>query len=107
MRERLCKPEVTGSIPVGSTRKFRDNPLLSRRGVCRLHRGFVVLAVAATAAVLLGGLTALGASHADARTPGKACRSGFVRGTIGGKRVCLKSGKRCQKKFDQHYYRFV
>jgi hypothetical protein len=71
-----------------------------------LHRGLVLLAIAGTLAVVLGGLTALGASHADTRTPGKACRSGFVRGTIGGKRVCLKAGKRCQGRFDTQYHRF-
>ena len=54
----------------------------------------------------LGGLTARGASHANARTARKGCRSGFVRGTIGGKKVCLKAGKRCQRKFDTQYHRF-
>ena len=73
--------------------------------VLSLHRGLVLLALAGAAAVALGGLTALGASHADARAPRKGCPKDSVRGTIGGKKVCLKAGKRCKSKFDTEYHR--
>jgi hypothetical protein len=37
------------------------------------------------------------------RTAATACKRGSVAARVGGKRVCLKTGKRCKKRYDRQY----
>jgi hypothetical protein len=62
--------------------------------------------LAAAAALAAGGVGAAAARNSNEHALAKSCRSGSVRGVIGGKTVCLKAGQRCLPRLDAQYHRF-
>ena len=72
----------------------------------RSNKAGLVLALAVTAAgsLVAGALSSPSASRAGA-SPAASCKKGSTSAAIGGKRVCLKAGQRCNRKLDKQYHR--
>jgi hypothetical protein len=66
----------------------------------------MLVAVAGALVVALVGLAAAGARGSDAKGPARSCPAHFVPGVIAGKKVCLKAGQRCMRRYDTQYHRF-
>jgi hypothetical protein len=71
---------------------------------CVRTRSWLALAVVAVAAA-----TVIGAAHSAAGTSlqrsGASCKRSSVPARIGGKRVCLRAGQRCKKRYERVYRR--
>jgi Arylsulfotransferase (ASST) len=68
-----------------------------------MRRLGLLLGLSAALILIAGGLTTAGARVS---TESKACTAGSVRGVIASKKVCLKAGQKCLRRYDTQYHRF-
>jgi hypothetical protein len=74
-----------------------------------LHKRIFAVAMTALALIVPTAASAHPYQHATASTtlvPAKTCGSGYVKGTIGGVKKCLRAGEYCSLRYKHQYLKY-